>query len=55
MFWQEKVLSSLAELLADSAIASNPMLRFVAGTVYVHEQDYNEAIRHTHGSGDLDL
>ncbi|KAG0627207.1 hypothetical protein M758_2G182100 [Ceratodon purpureus] len=52
---KEKALYSLGELLADSAIASNLMLRVVAGTIYIHEQDYNEALKHTHVGGNLEL
>lgn len=55
MFLQENSLSNLAELLADSAIASNPMLLVVAGIIYIHEQNYNEALKHTHVGGNLDL
>lgn len=31
------------------------MLLVVAGTIYIHEQNYNEALRHTQAGGDLEL
>lgn len=52
---KEGAISSLKEWLSDSAIGSNPVLRLIAGIVYMHEQDYNEALKHTHSGGTLDL
>ncbi|KAF3339028.1 coatomer subunit epsilon-1 [Carex littledalei] len=52
---KESVISSLNELLGDSAIGSNPTLRLIAGTIFLHEQDFNEALKHTHSGGTLDL
>ncbi len=52
---QEQALASLTDWLSDSAIASNPMLLLVAGIIYAHEQNYNEALKHTHVGGTLDL
>eukprot|EP00249_Psilotum_nudum_P008957 c21617_g1_i1 orf=523-1392(+) len=52
---KEEVLSSLKLWLADTAIASNPTLLLVTGTVYMHEQDYNEALKYTHVGSSLEL
>jgi coatomer protein complex subunit epsilon len=52
---KEQALASLTDWLSDSAIASNPMLLLVAGIIYAHEQNYNEALKHTHVGGTLDL
>lgn len=52
---QEEALSCLGEWLTGSAFASNQMLLVVAGTIYIHEQNYNEALRHTQAGGDLEL
>ncbi|KAJ4801928.1 Coatomer protein epsilon subunit family protein [Rhynchospora pubera] len=52
---KESVISSLKDLLADAALATNPTLRLIAGTIFLHEQDYNEALKYTHPGGTLDL
>eukprot|EP01018_Ginkgo_biloba_P039959 Gb_19818 [translate_table: standard] len=52
---QESVLASLKEWLGDSVLGNNSVLRLVAGTIYMHEQDYNEALKHTHSGGTLEL
>lgn len=52
---QESVISSLKELLADPGIGNNPILRLIAGTVFMHEQDYNEALKHTNAGGTMEL
>lgn len=52
---QESAMSSLKELLADPAIGNNPTLRLIAGTIFMHEQDYNEALKYTHAGGNLEL
>ena len=52
---KEGAISSLKEWLVDSAIGSNPVLRLIAGIIFMHEQDYNEALKHTHTGGTLDL
>ena len=52
---KEGAISSLKEWLSDSAIGSNPVLRLIAGIIFMHEQDYNEALKHTHSGGTLDL
>ncbi|KAL6206375.1 hypothetical protein ACLB2K_023623 [Fragaria x ananassa] len=53
--YKESAISNLKELLADPAIGNNPILRMVAGTVFMHEQDYNEALKYTHAGGNLEL
>lgn len=54
---QEKsaVLETLQQWLGDSTIASNPTLLLIAGTIYANEQDYNTALKLTHGGGTLEL
>uniref|UniRef100_A0ACD5UFE7 Uncharacterized protein n=1 Tax=Avena sativa TaxID=4498 RepID=A0ACD5UFE7_AVESA len=52
---KEGAIASLKEWLSDSAIGSNPVLRLIAGIIFMHEQDYNEALKHTHTGGTLDL
>ncbi|KAK1303170.1 Coatomer subunit epsilon-1 [Acorus calamus] len=52
---KESALSSLKEWLGDVAIANNPVLRLIAGIIYMHEQDYNEALKHTNSGGTMEL
>ncbi|KAL3376007.1 hypothetical protein AABB24_002781 [Solanum stoloniferum] len=52
---KETVITSLHELLGDSAIGNNPILRLIAGIVFMHEQDYNEALTHTNAGGTMEL
>lgn len=52
---QESTLSSLKELLADPAIGNNTTVRLIAGTIFMHEQDYNEALKHTNAGGTMEL
>ncbi|KAK9133832.1 hypothetical protein Scep_013360 [Stephania cephalantha] len=52
---KESAISSLKEWLSDAAIGSNPVLRLIAGIIYMHEQDYNEALKHTHAGGTMEL
>ncbi|KAK7839594.1 coatomer subunit epsilon-1 [Quercus suber] len=52
---KESTISSLKEWLADPAIGSNPILRLIAGIVFTHEQDYNEALKHTNAGGTMEL
>uniref|UniRef100_A0A1D1ZCE2 Coatomer subunit epsilon n=1 Tax=Anthurium amnicola TaxID=1678845 RepID=A0A1D1ZCE2_9ARAE len=52
---KESVISSLKEWLADAAIGNNPVLRLIAGTIFMHEQDYNEALKHTNSGGTMEL
>jgi coatomer protein complex subunit epsilon len=51
----EKAISKLKELLGHTAVGSNPILQQVARTIYKHEQDYAEALKHTNSSGNMDL
>ncbi|KAL3616780.1 hypothetical protein CASFOL_039174 [Castilleja foliolosa] len=52
---KEMAISSLNEWLADPAIGNNPILRLIAGIIFTHEQDYNEALKHTNAGGTMDL
>ncbi|GAB2282243.1 hypothetical protein Dimus_016793 [Dionaea muscipula] len=52
---KESTISSLKEWLGDPAIGSNPTLRLVAGTIFMHVHDYNEALKHTNAGGTLEL
>ncbi|KAH7679053.1 Coatomer epsilon subunit protein [Dioscorea alata] len=52
---KETAISSIREWLSDAAIASNPILRLIAGIIYMHEQDYNEALKHTNSGGTMEL
>eukprot|EP00270_Netrium_digitus_P008855 TRINITY_DN2673_c0_g2_i1.p1 TRINITY_DN2673_c0_g2~~TRINITY_DN2673_c0_g2_i1.p1 ORF type:complete len:290 (-),score=48.67 TRINITY_DN2673_c0_g2_i1:256-1125(-) len=51
----EQVLATLQEWLADSVIGKNTTLLLIAGTIYSHEQNYNDALKHTHAGGTLEL
>ncbi|XP_073003027.1 coatomer subunit epsilon-1-like [Typha latifolia] len=52
---KEAAISSLKEWLSDSAIGNNPVLRLIAGIIYMHEQDYSEALKHTNSGGTMEL
>lgn len=52
---KESAIVSLKEWLSDSAVGSNPVLRLIAGIIFMHVQDYTEALKHTHSGGTLDL
>ncbi|RZC46820.1 hypothetical protein C5167_039771 [Papaver somniferum] len=52
---KENTISSLKEWLGDSAIGNNPVLRLIAGIIFMHEQDYNEALKHTNTGGTMEL
>lgn len=52
---KESVISSLHEWLGDPAIGNNSTLRLIAGIIFMHEQDYNEALKHTNAGGTMDL
>ncbi|KAL7089601.1 hypothetical protein ACP275_13G194900 [Erythranthe tilingii] len=52
---KEAAISSLNEWLADPAIGNNPILRLIAGIIFTHEQDYNEALKHTNAGGTMEL
>ena len=53
--FQDKALTGLSEWLSDPAVSSNPTLLLIAGMIYTHEQNYNEALKYTHVGGSLDL
>ncbi|XWS17981.1 hypothetical protein CRYUN_Cryun32bG0003100 [Craigia yunnanensis] len=52
---KESTISSLKEWLADPAIGNNAILRLIAGIVFMHEEDYNEALKHTNAGGTMEL
>ncbi|KAA8544826.1 hypothetical protein F0562_019583 [Nyssa sinensis] len=52
---KETTISSLQEWLGDPAIGNNPILCLIAGIIYTHEQDYNEALKHTNAGGTIEL
>ncbi len=53
--FQESTISSLKEWLAGPAIGSNAILRLIAGIIFMHDQDYNEALKHTNSGGTMEL
>ncbi|KAJ6332571.1 COATOMER SUBUNIT EPSILON [Salix viminalis] len=52
---KESTILSLKEWLADSTIANNVILRLIAGIIFMHEEDYNEALKHTNAGGTMEL
>ncbi|XP_027184981.1 coatomer subunit epsilon-1-like [Coffea eugenioides] len=52
---KEATISSIKEWLGDPAIGSNPILRLIAGIIFMHEEDYNEALKHTNAGGTMEL
>ncbi|MFS7931714.1 putative coatomer, epsilon subunit, tetratricopeptide-like helical domain superfamily [Helianthus anomalus] len=52
---KESAISSIKEWLGDAAIGNNPILRLIAGTIFMHEQDYNEALKYTNAGGTMEL
>ena len=52
---QEDVLASLSSLLEDAAVASNPMLLLMAGTVYAMEGNWNDALKCCNSTQSLEL
>ncbi|XP_071697968.1 coatomer subunit epsilon-1-like [Rutidosis leptorrhynchoides] len=52
---KESAISSIREWLDDAAIGNNPILRLIAGTIFMHEQDYNEALKYTNTGGSMEL
>ncbi|KAG8385159.1 hypothetical protein BUALT_Bualt03G0012800 [Buddleja alternifolia] len=52
---KEMTISSLREWLEDPAIGNNPILRLIAGIIFMHEQDYNEALKYTNVGGTMEL
>lgn len=41
--------------MGDAAIGNNQILRLIAGTIFMHEQDYNEALKYTNAGGTIEL
>ncbi|XP_010519040.1 PREDICTED: coatomer subunit epsilon-1-like [Tarenaya hassleriana] len=52
---KESTISSLREWLQDPTIGNNPVLRLIAGIIFMHEEDYNEALKHTNAGGNMEL
>ncbi|CAI9090424.1 OLC1v1025189C1 [Oldenlandia corymbosa var. corymbosa] len=52
---KEATISSLQEWLGDPAIGNNPILRLIAGIIFMHEEDYGEALKHTNAGGTMEL
>ncbi|CAN1226311.1 Coatomer subunit epsilon-1 [Linum grandiflorum] len=52
---KQSVIASLKEWLADSAIGNNAILKLIAGIIFMNEEDYNEALKHTHAGGTMEL
>jgi coatomer protein complex subunit epsilon len=52
---KESVITSLHEWLGDAAIGNNPTLRLIAGIIFMHEQNYNEALKWTNAGGTMEL
>ncbi|GMH20989.1 hypothetical protein Nepgr_022831 [Nepenthes gracilis] len=52
---KESTIASLKDWLGDPAIGNNPTLRLIAGIIFMHEQDYNEALKHTNAGGSMEL
>lgn len=49
------MLSTLSEWLADAACNRNPTVLLVAGTIYLHEGNYVDALKACHGDANLEL
>ncbi|KAG1371087.1 Coatomer subunit epsilon-1 [Cocos nucifera] len=52
---KESAIASLQEWLNDAAIGNNHVLRLIAGIIYMHEQNYVEALKHTNSGGTMEL
>ncbi|KAM7524783.1 hypothetical protein LguiA_014685 [Lonicera macranthoides] len=52
---KETTISSLKGWLGDPAVGNNPILRLVAGIIFMHEKDYHEALKHTNLGGTMEL
>ncbi|KAE8723422.1 Coatomer subunit epsilon-2 [Hibiscus syriacus] len=52
---KESIIASLKEWLADPAIGNNATLRLIAGIIFMHEEDYSEALKHTNAGGTMEL
>ncbi|KAI3681050.1 hypothetical protein L6452_35832 [Arctium lappa] len=52
---KENTISSIKEWLGDAAIGNNPILRLIAGTIFMHEQDFNEVLKYTNAGGTMEL
>ncbi|XP_038988755.1 coatomer subunit epsilon-1-like [Phoenix dactylifera] len=52
---KESAIASLQEWLNDAAIGNNHALRLIAGIIYMHEQNYIEALKYTNSGGTMEL
>ncbi|KAL5100467.1 hypothetical protein RYX36_004794 [Vicia faba] len=52
---KEAAISSIKEWLADPAIGNNATLRLIARIIFLHEQDFNEALKYTNAGGTMEL
>jgi len=52
---KDAVIAQMKEWLAELSNASNWQLLFIAGTLFLHEQDYKEALKHLHQQLQLDV
>ncbi|CAJ2657833.1 unnamed protein product [Trifolium pratense] len=52
---KESAIASIKEWLADPAIGNNATLRLVAGIIFLHENDFNEALKYTNAGGTMEL
>ncbi|KAK3030870.1 hypothetical protein RJ639_037327 [Escallonia herrerae] len=52
---KEATIASLQEYLSDPAYGNNPIVRIIAGIVFMHEKDYVEALKHTNIGGTMEL
>ncbi|XP_076927421.1 coatomer subunit epsilon-1-like [Bidens hawaiensis] len=52
---KETVISSIREWLGDAVIGNNPILRLIAGIIFMHEQEYNEVLNYTNAGGTMEL
>ncbi|XP_057516048.1 coatomer subunit epsilon-1-like [Amaranthus tricolor] len=52
---KDSAIASLKEWLADPAMGNIPTLRLVAGIIFLHHQEYSEALKHTNAGGTMEL
>ncbi|KAB1200371.1 hypothetical protein CJ030_MR0G007496 [Morella rubra] len=54
VWFREATILSLTEW-ADPVIGNNPILRLISGIIFMHEQDYNQALEHTNAGSTMEL
>ncbi len=52
---QTNVMSTLTEWLGDAACNRNPMVLLIAGSIYLQEGDYGEALKVCQGDHNVEL